>query len=120
MPKDPIGPTSELRKHSRVEHGRSSGFDSGWLNAALKRPSTGLNAPAARGKVVDWRAKRPALSQRDSDRPRGYANWSLRLLARKVVELQIVDAVSYETVRAPSKKRHDEPENRVLGHSAGG
>jgi hypothetical protein len=36
--------------------------------------------------------------------PKGYANWSLRLLARKVVELQIVEAVSYETVRRTLKK----------------
>jgi Homeodomain-like domain len=36
--------------------------------------------------------------------PKGYANWSLRLLAPKVMELQIVDAVSYETVRRTLKK----------------
>lgn len=36
--------------------------------------------------------------------PKGYANWTLRLLARKVVELQIVDSVSYETVRRTLKK----------------
>jgi hypothetical protein len=36
--------------------------------------------------------------------PQGYANWSLRLLARKVVELQIVESVSYETVRRTLKK----------------
>ena len=36
--------------------------------------------------------------------PKGYANWSLRLLARKVVELEIVDSVSYETVRRTLKK----------------
>jgi Homeodomain-like domain len=36
--------------------------------------------------------------------PNGYANWSLRLLARKVVELRIVDSVSYETVRRTLKK----------------
>src|SRR5947209_3471799 len=36
--------------------------------------------------------------------PKGYANWSLRLLARKVVELRIVDSVSYETVRRTLKK----------------
>ena len=36
--------------------------------------------------------------------PKGYANWTLRLLARKVVELQIVEAVSYETVRRTLKK----------------
>src|ERR1700694_3653226 len=31
--------------------------------------------------------------------PKGYANWTLRLLAGKVVEVEIVDSVSYETVR---------------------
>lgn len=36
--------------------------------------------------------------------PKGYANWSLRLLARKVVELEIVDSLSYETVRRTLKK----------------
>jgi Homeodomain-like domain len=36
--------------------------------------------------------------------PKGYANWSLRLLARKAVELRIVDSVSYETVRRTLKK----------------
>jgi hypothetical protein len=36
--------------------------------------------------------------------PKGYSNWSLRLLARKVVELRIVDAVSHETVRRTLKK----------------
>jgi hypothetical protein len=36
--------------------------------------------------------------------PPGYANWTLRLLARKVVELGIVESVSYETVRRTIKK----------------
>jgi Homeodomain-like domain len=36
--------------------------------------------------------------------PKGYANWSLRLLARKVVELKIANTVSYETVRRMLKK----------------
>ena len=36
--------------------------------------------------------------------PKGYNNWTLRLLARKVVELAIVDSVSYETVRRTLKK----------------
>ncbi len=36
--------------------------------------------------------------------PKGYANWTLRLLARKVVELGIVDSVSYDTVRRTLKK----------------
>ena len=36
--------------------------------------------------------------------PQGSNNWTLRLLARKVVALEIVDAVSYETVRRTLKK----------------
>jgi hypothetical protein len=36
--------------------------------------------------------------------PKGYAHWSLRLLARKVVELKIVESVSHETVRRTLKK----------------
>ena len=36
--------------------------------------------------------------------PKGYNNWTLRLLARKVVELEIVDSASYETVRRTLKK----------------
>jgi hypothetical protein len=36
--------------------------------------------------------------------PKGYANWTLRLLARKVVELEIVEAISHETVRRTLKK----------------
>jgi len=36
--------------------------------------------------------------------PAGYANWSLRLLANQVVELGIVESVSYETVRKLIKK----------------
>lgn len=44
------------------------------------------------------------LATRLGSPPQGYANWTLRLLARKVVELRIVDAVSYETVRRTLKK----------------
>jgi len=36
--------------------------------------------------------------------PKGYANWTLRLLARKVVELEIVHDVSRETIRRTLKK----------------
>lgn len=39
-----------------------------------------------------------------SDPPVGYASWSLRLLADKVVELQYVDSISHETIRRVLKK----------------
>ncbi len=39
-----------------------------------------------------------------SDPPDGYARWSLRLLGKRLVELQVVEAISPETVRATLKK----------------
>ena len=37
--------------------------------------------------------------------PRGRGRWSMRLFADKLVELEIVDSISYETVRRTLKKR---------------
>jgi homeodomain-containing protein len=50
----------------------------------------------------DFEAHLVALSC--SKAPEGYAHWSLRMLADKMVELNYVDAVSYETVRRVLKK----------------
>jgi hypothetical protein len=44
------------------------------------------------------------IAMRLSSPPKGYANWTLRLLARKLVELEIVPAISHETVRSTLKK----------------
>ncbi len=51
----------------------------------------------------DFEAHLIALSC--SEPPEGFARWSLRLLADKIVEMQIVDSVSHETVRSVLKKR---------------
>ena len=55
-------------------------------------------------KLLDGEQEAKIIATRLGPPPKGYANWTLRLLARKVVELQIVDAVSYETVRRTLKK----------------
>jgi Homeodomain-like domain len=39
-----------------------------------------------------------------SQPPQGCARWTLRLLAERLVELEIVDAISHETVRRALKK----------------
>jgi hypothetical protein len=50
----------------------------------------------------DFEAHLIALSC--SEPPEGFSRWSLRLLADKVVELNYVDNISYETVRRVLKK----------------
>jgi hypothetical protein len=47
--------------------------------------------------------------------PEGFARWTLRLLADKVVELHYVDSISHETVRRVLKKT-----NSSLGSGKGG
>ena len=54
-----------------------------------------------------------------SEPPEGFSRWSLRLLADKMVELQIIDSVSHETVRTVLKKRFKTVEGKRLDNSAG-
>ena len=44
-----------------------------------------------------------------ADPPPGHARWSLRLLAKRLVELEVVDGISPETVRATLKKTLSSP-----------
>lgn len=55
-------------------------------------------------KLLNGEQEAQVIATRLGAPPKGYANWSLRLLANKVVELQIVDSISYETVRQTLKK----------------
>jgi len=47
--------------------------------------------------------------------PEGFARWSLRLLADKVVELEYIDSISHETVRSILKKTKLSLGNKKVG-----
>ena len=55
-------------------------------------------------KLLDGEQEARIIALRLGPPPKGYANWSLRLLARRVVELAIVESVSHETLRRTLKK----------------
>jgi len=59
-----------------------------------KKPSS---APA--NKHLDGEQEAKLIATRLGPPPRGYVNWTLRLLAGKVVELEIVETISHKTVR---------------------
>lgn len=65
----------------------------------------------------DFEARLIALSC--SEPPEGFSRWSLRLLADKMVELEIVDSVSHETVRSVLKKRLKTVESKRMGNPSG-
>ena len=55
-------------------------------------------------KLLDGKQEAKVIALRLGPPPAGFANWSLRLLAEKVVALEIVESISYETVRRTLKK----------------
>ena len=61
----------------------------------------------------DFEAHLVALSC--SEPPEGFARWSLRLLADKVVELDYTDKISHESIRRILKKTKLSPGNEKVG-----
>jgi hypothetical protein len=79
-----------VRRHY-VEHG---------LEAALnRRPPTRVYV-----RKLDGAQEARLIAVACGTPPQGQARWSLRLLVDKLVELEVVDDVSYQTVRRVLKK----------------
>lgn len=55
-------------------------------------------------KLLDGEQEAKVIALRLGSPPPGFANWTLRLLAEQVVVLEIVESISYETVRRTLKK----------------
>jgi hypothetical protein len=55
-------------------------------------------------KVLDGAAEARLVQLACSQAPDGRENWTLQLLADKLIELEVVETVSYETVRTTLKK----------------
>jgi hypothetical protein len=55
-------------------------------------------------KLLNGKQEACVIAVRLGPPPKGYANGTLRLLARQVVELEIVETISHETVRRTLKK----------------
>jgi transposase len=85
-------PTIERVRQRFVEQG---------LDAALGRKQR--DRPARRRKL-DGRAEAHLIALACSAPPEGRQEWTMRLLADQLVELEVVDTVSEETVRRALKK----------------
>jgi len=71
------------------------------LEAALGRQQQGK---PSRPRLLDGAKEAHLIALRCSQPPEGQAKWTLQLLADKLVELAIVETISYETVRQTLKK----------------
>ena len=53
---------------------------------------------------LDGEAEAKLIAMRLGKPPAGYGHWTLRLLAEEMIALEVVDSISYETVRRTLKK----------------
>lgn len=60
---------------------------------------------------IDGRLEAHIIALSCGQAPAGYARWSLRLLADRLVELQYIDSISHESVRQVLKKTSLNPGN---------
>ena len=72
---------------------------------------------ANRYRKLDDRGEANLIALACSDAPEGRDHWTLRLLADKVVELGMVESLSYETVRQRLKKTSSSPGKSDSGAS---
>ena len=82
-----------------VSRVRKQFFEEG-LEAALNRRPPNLEYH----RKLDGKQEAHLIALACSEPPEGQARWSLRLLAERMVELEVVDDLSYQTVRRTLKK----------------
>jgi hypothetical protein len=76
-------------------------FEEGLEAALNRRPPT-----REYRRKLDGEQEARLIALACSEPPEGEARWSLRLLADKLVELEVVEDVSYQTVRRTLQKTH--------------
>jgi transposase len=87
--------------HTNTIHGIRRQFVEHGLQAALERKK---QDNPSRKRVVDGDVEAHLIALRCGDPPEGRNQWTLRLLADKLVELEIVPSICHETVRKTLKK----------------
>jgi hypothetical protein len=83
--------TVERTREKCVEHG---------IEAALNH----TRPQQTRRKILDGAAEARLIQLACSEAPEGREDWSMQLLADKLIELEVVETVSRETVRTTLKK----------------
>ena len=86
-----------------------------FVEHGLEVTLNGMKGSRTYAKKVDGDFEAHLIALSCSDPPEGFARWSLRLLADKVVELQYIDKVSHETIRQVLKKTNSSLGNVKAG-----
>lgn len=90
---------------STVERVRKRFVEKGLDEALNRRPQP--ERPEKR--ILNGKHEAYLVALSCSEKPEGYARWSVRLLAHKMVELEYVEQVGRETIRLALKKMNSNP-----------
>src|SRR5277367_6315794 len=93
-----------------VENIRESLVTEGFETTLVGKPKSRV-----RRKVLDGEQEAKVIALRLGHPPKGFSHWTLRLLAEQAVVLEIVESVSYETVRRTLKKTGLPSERSSIG-----
>jgi transposase len=94
-----------------IERVRQRFVERGLEQALGRRPQ----GRPSRERKFDGAAEARLIALACSQPPAGQARWTLKLLADKLVELEVFDTVSDETVRRVLKKTNSSPTSRSSG-----
>lgn len=83
-----------------IERLRKQCHEMGPIKSLERKP----RATPPRKVIMDGELQSHLVAQACSSPPEGYARWTLRLLAERLVELELVEEISHETVRVGLKK----------------
>lgn len=81
-----------------LENWRKQAALEGPLSLLERKPSVGA------GPKLDGEQEARLTKLACSEAPKGFSRWSLRLLAEHLVDLEVVESISHETVRRTLKK----------------
>lgn len=101
-----------LDVHMNTVQGVRRRFVTDSLEAALGRKK---QARPSRVRIFDEGRERTLIATAQGDPPSGRARWTLHLLADQMVELEIVESVSHETIRKVLKKTRSIRSDRWRG-----
>jgi hypothetical protein len=87
-------------RRQTVENVRQAFVLEGFESALVRKKRATSPTP----KLLDGAAEAKLIALRLGKPPAGFGSWTLRLLADQLVELEIVDSISPETVRQTLKK----------------
>ena len=103
-PEGPVWPDEQIAEALELSVGGTKGIRRRFAERGLEGCVKRKKPDREYERLLDGEQEARLVQIACSEAPAGQSQWSLRLLADRLVELEIVDSISHETVRQTLKK----------------